>query len=200
MPKNDDLHRGDLVMIQGGPPTVAVIEGFSTRSAGVPVRGSSPLASDRVTRYDRERLGLVHCPHAILAPDSWVLDEPAWVMSRADWETMPFDAVQQPGEQDWRVRIAEPKWSICKTGSDYALARVFPALGGMEEITDESGKIMATLTKIRTGCWHVSITGCDVAIVPSPRRAYQLIFGRDIRLLPHQPVDDRPLAELKGRQ
>jgi len=181
-------------------PTSGVIEGFTSLSVRVPVRQSTPLASDQVMRYDRERLGLVHCPHAILAPDSWVLNEPQWILSRVDWECMPFDAVQQPGEQDWRVRIAEPKWAIRKAGSDFALARVFPAMGGMEEITDESGKIMAILTKIRTGVWHVSITGCDVAIVPSPRRAYQLIFGMGIRLQPITPVDDRPLAKLKGRQ
>jgi len=199
MPKND-LHRGDLVTISGGVATAGVIEGFTSASVRVPVRPPQPLASNRVVSYERDRLGLVHCPHAILAPDSWVLNEPQWVLSRVEWETMPFHAIQQPGEQDWRVRIAEPKWTITEGDSDYALARVFPALGGMEEITDEAGRIMAILTKIRTGCWHVSITGCDVAIVPSPRRAYQLIFGMGIRLLPNQPVDDRPLASLKGRQ
>jgi hypothetical protein len=198
MPETQQLHRGDLVTIGGGVPASGVIEGVSNES--VAVRQPSPLASDKVTLYQRTRLGRVHCPHAILALDSWVLNEPQWVMSRVEWEHMPFDAIREPGEQDWRVRIAEPKWSICKNGSDFALARVFPAFGGMEEVTDESGKIVAIITKIRTGMWHVSITGCDVAIVPSPRRAYQLIFGLSIRLLPNQPVDDRPLAELRGKQ
>lgn len=193
------MHRGDLVSISGGVPTTAVIEGYTRDIHRVPVRHPRPLASDQVLWYDRERVGLVHCPHAILEPESWVLKEPQWVMSRVDYAYYPFGTLSRPGENDWRVRIAEPKWSIIPEGSKVAIATVFPAFGEMQEIVNDHGEIMALISKIRTGTWHVSVTGCGIAVVPSPRMAYQLIFGWNIRLQPNPLVDDRPLAELGRR-
>lgn len=193
------MHRGDLVAISGGVPMTAVIEGYTPGIKRVPVRHATPLASDQVLWYEPERVGLVHCPHAVLAPDSWVLKEPQWVWSRVDYEYMPFGQSHLPGEKDWRVRIAEPKWSILPEGSSVTVATVFPAFGQMQEVTNHHGEIMAVISKVRAGTWHVSVTGCGVALVPSPRMAYQLIFGWNIRLQPNPAVDDRPLAELGRR-
>jgi hypothetical protein len=198
------LHRGDLVSVSSGDlPTTAVVEGFARSTRRVPVRRPDPLKSDQVLWYAESHLSRIHCPHAVISEDSWVLAEPQWVLSRNEYEQRPSRrtrVVQVPGIKDWRLRIAEPAHLIYKGSSETPAARVHRAFGDMLEITDTTGQIMATLTAIRAQTWHLAVTGCDIAIVPGPRRAYQLIFGLDIHVRANPSADDRPLTELMAQR
>lgn len=192
------LHRGDLVSYtMDGRAQSGVFEGLSAGETHAALRGPTPLTSDQVTLHKVEEVGVVHCPHYWLDEQSYVLNDRLWVMSRVEWEGMPR-TLSAPGEKDWRLRISEPVAAVYKGRGRVPIARVFEGFGETLDVTTITGEIVAQIKNVGPEIWLLGVTGCDVAVVRSPQRAYQLVFGLDIIVQPRTPADNRPLAELKG--